>query len=395
MSSRRSFYFSSSNNPSSTLEEITNIEQEITLTLQQIDKNLSLSNSTIQHKIIPKLSKLQSNSSKIWSNISFWKFFFENSANVQITTEKLDSDELEIEEQQQEDSIMSSVIQEDNHELNSMYRSNISLDEDTAQFRKRSHSSTPNRRPKVQKQQQQQQQQQHPSSSISEGDEVDSDLLFNPQILQSQALSLQNTHQETIIPKKWKITNNQQDNTDTTTVSTNIVQQLSPIRRRPINTPSPKKKTISEMYDSSPFDFQPPKLTNMNPTSNNNTITLTRIPKLSKDDSMMRFPNSPKYNPHFNDNNANTTTIENDYTNDSSSFRTAPLHMVSDVGIAMEKQAADTNTEIPINIGGKYDSSDSELEQIRVVDNGGDMPSSPIQADEPVRKDKEDNPFLE
>ncbi|GME66831.1 unnamed protein product [[Candida] boidinii] len=105
--SRKSFYFSSENIINSNnniyqneLKELTKIEQEITLNLQEIDKNLSITNKLINEKILKNLIKINKNSSSLFKNLNFWKLFFENSANVEIVTNDIDEEEADLENNQ-------------------------------------------------------------------------------------------------------------------------------------------------------------------------------------------------------------------------------------------------------------------------------------------------------
>ncbi|ODQ80682.1 hypothetical protein BABINDRAFT_166282 [Babjeviella inositovora NRRL Y-12698] len=68
---------------SSTLQ-LEHLEQEITLTLQEIDKNFSKSNKIINDLILPIIKNYAGSSRNLWSSVQFWKQFFENSANVQL-----------------------------------------------------------------------------------------------------------------------------------------------------------------------------------------------------------------------------------------------------------------------------------------------------------------------
>lgn len=66
--------------------ELERLEQEITLVLQEIDKNLSKSNAVINDKIFPILKKYAGSSSNVWNNVNFWKYFLEQAANVELTS---------------------------------------------------------------------------------------------------------------------------------------------------------------------------------------------------------------------------------------------------------------------------------------------------------------------
>ncbi|CUM63679.1 uncharacterized protein PRCAT00001263001 [Priceomyces carsonii] len=66
--------------------ELEKLEQETTLVLQEIDKNLSKANSIINDRIFPILKEYSNSSDDVWSNVSFWKYFFEQSANVELSS---------------------------------------------------------------------------------------------------------------------------------------------------------------------------------------------------------------------------------------------------------------------------------------------------------------------
>ncbi|KAH3668019.1 hypothetical protein OGAPHI_001773 [Ogataea philodendri] len=281
--SRRSFYFSSSSSStrSQELEQLSKIEQEITLTLQEIDKNLSNANSIINESVIPRLGKFRSSSSKIWSNVEFWKSFFENSANVEITTEESEK----LADQDKEDAEIENTVTATNNsqynEINQRYKENVETEAnetsttatDTVSLwkegaRKRLASSTPNRKPipdndtssllpAVQLRSddiEREQGQQHPNGP----DELTTSNIFDVSTVQ--------------LPQtKWKITESPQK------------KNTSPVRK--------KQKSIATQYDSSPIE-EPPIL--------KSAIYLSPVRRKSKSpskhpDTDQRFPKSPKY----------------------------------------------------------------------------------------------------
>lgn len=77
-------------NKNSTLE-LEKLEQEITLVLQDIDNNLSKANAVISDKIFPILRKYSEASNSVWKNVSFWKYFLEEAAGVEIENYNDDS----------------------------------------------------------------------------------------------------------------------------------------------------------------------------------------------------------------------------------------------------------------------------------------------------------------
>lgn len=66
--------------------ELERLEQETTIVLQEIDKNLSDSNAIINDKIFPVIRKYSKSSESVWQNVGFWKHFFELAANTEIAS---------------------------------------------------------------------------------------------------------------------------------------------------------------------------------------------------------------------------------------------------------------------------------------------------------------------
>ncbi|KAK6203541.1 DASH complex subunit ask1 [Scheffersomyces amazonensis] len=71
---------------SSAREELERLEQETTLVLQEIDKNISRANAIINDRLIPIIKDYSEESKKVWNNAGFWKVFFEQSANVELNS---------------------------------------------------------------------------------------------------------------------------------------------------------------------------------------------------------------------------------------------------------------------------------------------------------------------
>ncbi|KAK6336742.1 DASH complex subunit ask1 [Orbilia javanica] len=63
-------------------EELERLEQSITLTMQEIDRNFSQCHRIITHSIMPIVDKYAEHSRDVCNNISFWKSFFEDSAEI-------------------------------------------------------------------------------------------------------------------------------------------------------------------------------------------------------------------------------------------------------------------------------------------------------------------------
>ncbi|KAK6343375.1 DASH complex subunit ask1 [Orbilia blumenaviensis] len=63
-------------------EELERLEQSITLTMQEIDRNFSQCHRIITHSIMPIVDKYAEHSRDVCNNIAFWKSFFEDSAEI-------------------------------------------------------------------------------------------------------------------------------------------------------------------------------------------------------------------------------------------------------------------------------------------------------------------------
>lgn len=66
-------------------EELEQIEQSITLTLQEIDHNFSRAHRTVTASILPVVEQYAEHSREVWEGAKFWKQFFESSANVSLS----------------------------------------------------------------------------------------------------------------------------------------------------------------------------------------------------------------------------------------------------------------------------------------------------------------------
>lgn len=68
--------------------ELERLEQETTLVLQEIDRNLSQANAVISDKILPVLTSYHSALSNVWKNVSFWKKFVEDASETRVFPEE-------------------------------------------------------------------------------------------------------------------------------------------------------------------------------------------------------------------------------------------------------------------------------------------------------------------
>jgi len=66
-------------------EELERLEQQITLTLQEIDSNFSKAHRIVTSSILPIVEQYGKHSSDVWESSKFWKQFFEASANVSLS----------------------------------------------------------------------------------------------------------------------------------------------------------------------------------------------------------------------------------------------------------------------------------------------------------------------
>ncbi|KAM3423878.1 hypothetical protein BST61_g1274 [Cercospora zeina] len=66
-------------------EELEKLEQQITLTLQEIDSNFSKAHRIVTSSILPIVEDYAKHSNDVWEGSKFWKQFFEASANVSLS----------------------------------------------------------------------------------------------------------------------------------------------------------------------------------------------------------------------------------------------------------------------------------------------------------------------
>lgn len=66
-------------------EELEKLEQSITLTLQEIDSNFSKAHRIVTTAILPIVEQYAQHSADVWQGSTFWKHFFEASANVSLS----------------------------------------------------------------------------------------------------------------------------------------------------------------------------------------------------------------------------------------------------------------------------------------------------------------------
>nr|POF12657.1 dash complex subunit ask1 [Quercus suber] len=87
-------------------EELERLEQQITLTLQEIDSNFSKAHRIVTSSILPIVEDYAKHSANVWEGSKFWKQFFEASANVSLSGYEeaaLEDKEEEEEEEEEQD----------------------------------------------------------------------------------------------------------------------------------------------------------------------------------------------------------------------------------------------------------------------------------------------------
>ena len=70
-------------------EQLMQLDQAITLTLQEIDENFSHAHQTVTSRILPAIRQYEVSCSKTWQGARFWKHFFEASAQVSLSQQPL------------------------------------------------------------------------------------------------------------------------------------------------------------------------------------------------------------------------------------------------------------------------------------------------------------------
>lgn len=120
--------------------ELERLEQETTLVLQEIDRNLSQANAVITDKILPVLTKYHSALSNVWGNVSFWKRFVEEASETKVCPEesKVDGDTAQTGFQQTEStSEKNDMLNELDMQQNSTLTSDFQMEASTPQLKSR------------------------------------------------------------------------------------------------------------------------------------------------------------------------------------------------------------------------------------------------------------------
>ena len=77
------------NEPVAAGEQLMQLDQAITLTLQEIDENFSHAHQIVTSRILPAIREYETSCSKTWQGAQFWKHFFEASAQVSLSQQPL------------------------------------------------------------------------------------------------------------------------------------------------------------------------------------------------------------------------------------------------------------------------------------------------------------------
>ncbi|TKY85125.1 hypothetical protein EX895_006205 [Sporisorium graminicola] len=79
----------------SVTEQIMQLDQAITLTLQEIDQNFATAHQIVTSRILPAVKEYGVASARVWQGAKFWKTFYEVSANVSLTAHTYNESEFD------------------------------------------------------------------------------------------------------------------------------------------------------------------------------------------------------------------------------------------------------------------------------------------------------------
>ena len=74
-------------------EQLMQLDQAITLTLQEIDQNFASAHQIVTSRILPAVNRYGVASARTWQGAKFWKHFFEVSANVSLSARNADDEQ--------------------------------------------------------------------------------------------------------------------------------------------------------------------------------------------------------------------------------------------------------------------------------------------------------------
>lgn len=83
-------------------EQLMQLDQAITLTLQEIDENFSQAHQAVTTRILPAIREYEAASRRTWQGARFWKRFFEASAQVSLSQQPLADAEASLSAQSRE-----------------------------------------------------------------------------------------------------------------------------------------------------------------------------------------------------------------------------------------------------------------------------------------------------
>ncbi|KAI5970087.1 ASK1 [Candida margitis] len=264
------------------------LDQDTTLVLQDIDKNISRANAIINDKLKPVIQDYGVESWKVWHNSGFWKKFFEQSANV-----VLNSFETPINEMQSSSNFLSEVEEEGINEQQpktftslDMKRPDLKhvVDEDTATWSTEQHNpdrqlsaSTPQRG--------QTQQQRSRFAAAPKMAKLPDSINLEPPTSHDTRLSPTRRHSKAS-PTRVQIIRQSLDAFHRISISPR--KQRTPIARR--------SSAIENILNSSPTLPEPPVLqSEIGSEASRIHSQHTPGPSSDHEGHLQRFPNTPKY----------------------------------------------------------------------------------------------------
>lgn len=276
------------------------LDQDTTLVLQDIDKNISRANAIINDKLKPVIQEYGVESWKVWHNSGFWKKFFEQSANV-----VLNSFETPINEIQSSSNFLSEIddemVDEQPKTLTFLDTRRPDLkhvvDEDTATWSTEQHN--PNRQISASTPQRGQMQTQLQRSRFATAPKMS-------RLPDSISLEPPNSHGTRLSPTRHLKASPMRVQTIRQSLDALHRISISPRKQRtPITT---RNSAIQNLLNSSPTFPEPPVLRS-EIGSEGSRIHSQQTPGPSSDHEghLQKFPNTPKYSSsRYSNSSANT-----------------------------------------------------------------------------------------
>ncbi|PHH53273.1 DASH complex subunit ask1 [Ceratocystis fimbriata CBS 114723] len=129
--------------PLTMTEELEKLEQSITLTLQEIDSNFSKAHRIVTNNILPIVEQYGENSKAVWEASTFWKQFFEASANVSLSGYDDNEDETRQQSVEEESSAMRDITDANmTHDDHDRINNEVHGDDDTVTYQQQHQQGT-------------------------------------------------------------------------------------------------------------------------------------------------------------------------------------------------------------------------------------------------------------